>query len=111
MKIGVRKGSVQEQEIKKYSSFIVPLEETEKLFRQLNEGVIDVLVVDNSIVMEHLGMYQDIEVFCYENESSNGYGIGLRKEDRLLLKKINDELIKMQEEKTLQKLITKYHLP
>ncbi len=48
--IGVRKGSSQEQILKKYSDIkIMSLEEIDKLFRLLNESKIDAVIADNSI--------------------------------------------------------------
>ncbi len=111
-KVGVRKGSLQEQELKKNSKItIISLEEVEKLFKKLNQGKIDALVVDNSIVMEQVGLYQNIVAFYYENDGSDGYGLGLRKNDKSLLARLNAELINMQKDETLQKLIDKYNLP
>lgn len=110
--IGVRKGSSQEQILKKYSDIkIMSLEEIDKLFRLLNEGKIDAVIADNSIIAEYLNLYKNIAVFYYEKGDGNGYGFGIRKEDKILNSTINSELMKMQEDKSLQKLINKYNLP
>lgn len=111
-KIGVQLGTVQEiaaREIKE--SKTVPTKDIFNSIMALKNGKIDVVLVDTSIGYGYLNKNSDLVEFLKEPDGSEGFSIAFDKNKHTdLINKINQEVEKMKQDGTYDKLLKKYEL-
>ena len=77
-------------------------------FLSLKTGKIDAMVVDKLTCINYLQYDKDLEIVETIEFPKMGYGIAVRKEDTILLNKINSGLKEIMANGTYQKLVDKY---
>lgn len=77
-------------------------------FLSLKTGKIDAMVVDKLTCINYLQYDKDLKIVETIEFPEIGYGIAVRKEDNILLNKINSGLKEIKDNGTYQKLVDKY---
>ena len=77
-------------------------------FLSLKTGKIDAMVVDKLTCINYLQYDKDLEIVETIEFPEMGYGIAVRKEDTILLNKINKGLQEIMTNGTYQKIVDKY---
>ena len=110
-KVGVQLGTIQELEAKKIKNAnIVTNDATVNLILDLKNGKTDAVILENIVAEEFMKKNPDIEVF-YEENLPYGMAIAFDKgKNSELIKQINEELKKLQENGKYEELIKKYGL-
>ncbi|WP_228568549.1 basic amino acid ABC transporter substrate-binding protein [Campylobacter sputorum] len=111
-KIGVQLGTVQEiaaREIK--DSKVVPTKDIFNSIMALKNNKVDAVLVDSSIGYGYLNKNNDLAEFLKEPDGSEGFSIAFDKNKHTeLIKKINEEVDKMKQDGTYEKLLKQYEL-
>jgi len=110
-KVGVQLGTIQEFEANKIKNAnIMPNDVTVNLILDLKNGKTDAVILENIVAMEFMKKNPDIEIF-YEEKLPYGMAIAFDKgKHSELIKQINEELKKLQENGKYAELIKKYGL-
>ena len=110
-KVGVQLGTIQEIEAKKIKNAnIITNDATVNLILDLKNGKTDAVILENIVAMEFMKKNPDIEIF-YEEKLPYGMAIAFDKgKHSELIKQINEELKKLQENGKYAELIKKYGL-
>ena len=110
-KVGVQLGTIQEIEAKKIKNTnIITNDATVNLILDLKNGKTDAVILENIVAMEFMKKNSDIEIF-YEEKLPYGMAIAFDKgKHSELIKQINEELKKLQENGKYAELIKKYGL-
>lgn len=77
-------------------------------FLSLKTGKIDAMVVDKLTCINYLQYDKDLKIVETIEFPEMGYGIAVRKEDNILLRKVNSGLQEIMTNGTYQKLVDKY---
>ena len=110
-KVGVQLGTIQEFEANKIKNAnIITNDATVNLILDLKNGKTDAVILENIVAMEFMKKNPDIEIF-YEEKLPYGMAIAFDKgKHSELIKQINEELKKLQENGKYAELIKKYGL-
>ena len=110
-KVGVQLGTIQELEAKKIKNAnVVTNDATVNLILDLKNGKNDAVILENIVAMEFMKKNPDVEIF-YEEKLPYGMAIAFDKgKYSELIKQINEELKKLQENGKYGELIKKHGL-
>ena len=110
-KVGVQLGTIQEFEANKIKNVnVITNDATVNIILDLKNGKTDAVILENIVAMEFMKKNPDIEIF-YEEKLPYGMAIAFDKgKHSELIKKINEELKKLQENGQYSELMRKYGL-
>ena len=106
-KLGVQKNTRSEIEAKKYTeeSLVYAFSDYNVALKELLAGNIDALIIDYPAAIDIVSRHKERLKIVGEPFTQEFYGIATRKEDKVLLEKINEGIRKLKRESKLQKIV------